>query len=190
MNKAYLLIAAGIFIFNSSFIQAQPSGIILKVKRQASRRQNRVNYRFYDGTEDKDMSRSLELKIMARNVGSQKIEGEIEWFFLAKGMNTKTVWIFDQDYAPIILTPMGKTNIIAESEPIESHINGWNRKSGNTIAGYIVRVVSQTNVLEIKASLKAYESIAKDHVKFRALLEKSESKKANQQYYRRWQRDD
>ncbi|MCX7819957.1 MAG: hypothetical protein N2652_12245 [Kiritimatiellae bacterium] len=164
-------------------VGAQEPQAYLKVTRASSTRGAQVVMPTW-GTHSRDYSRSVAVNIQVRGMGS-RASATLEWYFIARSNRNGELWIFDEGREAVELDPSKLVELQKASKELAASVSeygAWMREErGSRVEGYVVRVVAGTKVLAVDASAKTLEVMARDPVKWAALVEKSEKIRAAMQ---------
>ncbi len=134
---------------------------------------------------------SISLTVQARNLRPTPDKATLEWYFVAwkvglgsKGKN----YIFESDSKEIELGAAGSTNFLLKSRPLQILVskemhssNGVNpitgqgggttamkSRGGDSVAGWIIRLMIDGKPVQIRASSAALEAVARNEAQLAA----------------------
>ena len=155
-----------------------PPVVALKVKREQNTKKtssvsSSTTWRSVPGgnqpvsqmTVTKSADSSVRLAIEVRSLSNRPVTVMLEWYFLAKAVDSAHPWVFDRGSKALALPGFGPAVVEAvESQTLTStattSTSSGRSESGSKIAGYIVLVKADGRVLKAVASSKALEDVA------------------------------
>lgn len=168
-------------------VWAQEPQAYLKVIRVSTSRGSQVVAPSW-GTHARDYTRSVSISIQVRGMGAAG-RATLEWFFLAKSNRSGQLWIFDEGREPIELESAKLIEVQKTSKELAASVSEygtWMRvEGGSRVEGYVVRITSGHRVVAVSASAKTLELLARDPVKWAALLETSEKIRSEKEHRNR-----
>lgn len=161
-------------------VLAQEHQVFFKVSRKATRSATKTNWQSCDGSYGKDVSKRLAIEIEMKNMLATDDAVTLEWYFVAKSLDTKKMWVFDYGSAPVDLKSMAGVKLTKESPEISANIqnsacSGYTRKEGDKIEGYIVRIIDGVKIISVAGSSKPLEEIGKSDAELKKLLDQAGS---------------
>jgi len=106
----------------------------------------------------------------------------LEWYFIAKSNRSGQLWIFDQGEEALDLHPAKLIELQKSSKELSASVSEYGawmrREEGSRVEGYVVRMTAGGKVLAVAASAKTLEVLARDPVKWAALVETTEKIRA------------
>ncbi len=153
--------------------EAQEAQAFLRVKRLSSGKKTDKNWESSWGSYDRDYKRSICISIFVKGMG-KTAPATLEWYFIAKDLNSGKSWIFDSDKSEILLDSAKPDEFEKTSRDIAASVQnyvalGMKDKAGSKIDGYIVRVVAKDKIVTVDASSRPLEMIGKDSAKLAEL---------------------
>lgn len=174
MRHLYIILAA-ILLTTLTIPQAnaQEAQAFLRVKRQSSGKKTDKNWETSWGSFDRDYTRSVCISIFVKGMG-KTAPATLEWYFIARDLNTGKAWIFDSDKSDITLDSAKPEQLEKTSRDIAASVQNYQAlgvkdKAGSRIDGYIVRVMAKDKVVAVDASSRQLEMIGKDSAKLAEL---------------------
>lgn len=153
---------------------AQPVQAHLKVTRLNTTKRTLSILETSFGTYDRDYSRSMGISIVARGMGA-RAPAVLEWYFIAKDLNSSRYWVYDSGKTDIALDPANALKLEKYSKELSSSVQNWTLmekkvKTGSRIDGYIVRIVAEEQVIAVAASSRPFEVIGKSETDMAQLV--------------------
>lgn len=166
-------------VFAAQIVSAQDPQAFLKVTRRTSGRQADTTWQTSYGSNSRDFTRTLTLSVFVKGMG-KTAPATLEWYFIAKDLESKTSYVFDSGMSDITLDSAKPTEIDITSKELASSVQnyvalGEKVQSGSKIDGYIVRVVAGDKVLTVDASSRQLEITGKNPAKMSQLVSSSGS---------------
>ncbi|MBU4198936.1 MAG: hypothetical protein KKG09_07410 [Verrucomicrobia bacterium] len=169
-------------------VPAQNHQILFKVSRKPMESATKTNWQNRWGGSGKKVSKQMVLEIEIKNMAASNDSVTLEWYFVAKSLDRKKLWVFDSGSSLVDLIPMGVVKLTKESEDLSVRIanfpmHSFTRKEGDKVEGYIVRIIDGVKIIAIDASSQPLEEIGRNDAQLKELIDEVGS--ARSQWKRR-----
>jgi len=155
---------------------AQTANIYLDVKRQASNKGASTRYQGYYMA-DKDYARTVDLAVTVKNMNQQPVTFDLEHYFIAKTANGKLKWSYDGGTQTLMLAKAAHTNMTITSKELQSSKTEsyyYKTETGSKYEGYIFRALVAGKVVQVNASSRQFETVARNEKELESLIEAAE----------------
>jgi hypothetical protein len=121
------------------------------------------------------------LDVEVRNLARNQDGATVEWYIFGKSVDGRQQFIFDQGKQPVTIPPAGSETVAIDSKSLVSNVDrqitqrtGYvdgtratataasTTRSGSKVAGWVVRLVADDQVLQVRASSPSLEAIGKN----------------------------
>ncbi len=138
----------------------------------------------------RDKKSGVGLDVEVRNLAPTADSAKVEWYFLGKSIGRGDAYIYETGSQEVEVAGGGAQKIPLQSKPLAIHeekhlhtaltVEGGSvttasaEKKGDKAAGWIVRLLADGVVLQVRASSPELENVAKNEAKFAAMPRKEE----------------
>lgn len=162
----------------------------LAVSSSASNRPGTASTRSQDYSTVREKSSGLDLEVEVRNLSSLPDNAQIEWILLAKSVNEGDAYVCEEGKQDVAVGPASATKITIEATELQVTVErklevkttydttvrenstAKETKSGEKRAGWIVRMLADGVVLQVRSSSPTLESLAADPKRLAAIKRK------------------
>ncbi len=133
-----------------------------------------------DFSSNRKRNSGISLSVSVRNLAPTADQAKLEWYFIGKPVEKENEFIFDSGSKEVALQGGGTQTIPLESKELASHeekklhidkgvANGRaippsasTKKTGSKVAGWMLRLVADGQVLQVRASSPVLESLGRN----------------------------